>query len=173
MEHILYSNIAKHLENHKILSDNQHGFRAKRSCKTQLIQTIEDLSKALNDKQQIDMAILDFSKAFDTVSHSKLLHKLSYYGIRNHTLNWIKSWISDRSQQVVLNGATSSQVRVKSGVPQGTVLGPLMFLIFINDIAENTQSQVRLFADDCLLYRKISDSSDSEILQSDLDRLCT
>ena len=119
------------------------------------------------------MAILDFSKASDTVSHSKLLHKLSCHGIRNHTLNWIKSWISDRSQQVFLNGATSSQVRVKAGVPQGTVLGPLMFLIFINDIAENTQSQVRLFADDCLLYRKISDSSDSEILQSDLDRLCT
>ena len=81
MEHILYSNIAKHIENHKILCDNQHGFRAKRSCYTQLIQTLEDLSKALNDKQQIYMAIIDFSKACDTVSHSKLLQKLSFYGI--------------------------------------------------------------------------------------------
>ena len=172
MEHILCSNISKHLDKHTILSDNQHGFRAKRSCETQLVQTIEDLSKSINDKQQIDMAILDFSKAFDTVSHSKLLYKLNHYGIRNNTLNWIESWITNRTQQVVLNGATSNQVQVKSGVPQGTVMGSLMFLLFINDIAERTQSQVRLFADDCLVYRNINTNSDSLVFQRDLDLLC-
>ena len=118
------------------------------------------------------MAILDFSKAFDTVSHSKLLHKLDYYGIRSNTLNWIQSWITNRTQHVVLNGATSSQVDVKSGVPQGTVLGPLMFLVFINDIAESVQSKVRLFADDCLVYRNINNSSDASSFQQDLNRLC-
>ena len=154
MEHILCSNISKHLDKHNILSDNQHGFRAKRSCETQLVQTIEDLSKSLNDKQQIDMAILDFSKAFDTVSHSKLLYKLDHYGVRTNTLNWIRSWITNRTQRVVINGTTSNQVPVKSGVPQGTVLGPLMLLVFINDIAERTQSRVRLCAEDCLIYRE-------------------
>ena len=127
MEHILCSNISEHLDKHNIHSDYQHGFRAKRSCETQLVQTIEDLSKSLNDKQQIDMAILDFSKAFDTVSHSKFLYKVNHYGIRNNTLNWIKSWITNRTQQVVLNGATSNQAQVKSGAPQGTVMGQLVF----------------------------------------------
>ena len=89
MEHILYSNIMKHLDTHNILSDRQHGFRSKRSCETQLIETIEDLAKSMNDKQRCDMAILDFSKAFDTVSHSKLLHKLDFYGIRGSNLELI------------------------------------------------------------------------------------
>ena len=172
MEHILYSNIMKHLDTHNILSDRQHGFRSKRSCETQLIETIEDLAKSMNDKQQCDMAILDFSKAFDTVSHSKLLHKLDFYGIRGNNLEWIKSWITQRSQSVVLNGSSSDHVDVKSGVPQGTVLGPLMFLIFINDISEQTQSKIRLFADDCLLYRTINSIGDSKVFQQDLDLLC-
>ena len=172
MEHILCTNILKHLESNNILQDTQHGFRAKRSCETQLIQTLEDLAKSVNDKAQVDVAILDFSKAFDTVSHSKLLYKLRFHGIRNNTLRWIKAWLTKRTQKVVLNGESSSEVRVRSGVPQGTVLGPLMFLIFINDIAEQTQSQIRLFADDCLLYRTITKSTDSITLQEDLNQLC-
>ena len=97
MKHILCLIISKHLDNFNILSDNQHGFRAKISCETQLIQTIEDLSLSLNEKQQIDMAILDFSKAFDMVSHPKMLHKLDHYGVRKNTLSWIESWITNRT----------------------------------------------------------------------------
>ena len=123
MEHVLCCNILKHLESFDILSDNQHRFRARRSCETHLIQTIQDLAKSVSDKRQIYMAILDFSKAFDTVSHSKLLYKTNFYGIQNSTLEWITTWLTGRTQ-VVLNGESSSEVRVKSGVPQGTVLGP-------------------------------------------------
>ena len=86
------SNISKHLDKHNILSDNQHGFLAKSSCETQMVQTIEDISKSLDEKQHIDMANLDFSKVFDAESHSKLLFKLDHYGARTNTFNWIRSW---------------------------------------------------------------------------------
>ena len=118
------------------------------------------------------MAILDFNKALDMVSYPKLIYKLGHYGIRNNTIYWIKSWIANRKQRVVLNGTTSNQVQVKLGGPLGTVLGPLMFLVFINNITERTQSQVCLFADDCLVYRIINNSLDSNIFKQDLDRLC-
>ena len=172
MEHVLCCNILKHLETFDILSDNQHGFWAKRSCKTQLIQTIQDLAKSISDKIQIEMAILGFSKCFDTVSHSKLLYKSNFYGIQNSTLEWIKIFLTGRTQKVVLNGESSPEVRIKSGVPQGTVLGPLLFIIFINDIVEQTKSKRELFADNCLLYRTINAVSDSVILQTDLNHLC-
>ena len=102
MEHILCTNILKHLESNNILQDTQHGFRAKRSCETQLIQTLEDLAKSVNDQAQVDVAILDF--------HSKLLYKLRFHGIRNNTLRWIKAWLTERTQKVVRNGESSSEV---------------------------------------------------------------
>ena len=98
------------------------------------------------------MMILDFSKAFDTVPHRRLLMKLDHYGIRDHTHEWIRQWLTTRKQRVVLDGEASSEVHVDSGVPQGTVLGPLMFLLYVNDIGEGVNSEVKLFADDCLLY---------------------
>ena len=104
----------------------------------------------------MDIILLDFAKAFDKVPHIRLLHKLDYYGIRGGTLSWIKEFLSGRSQQVVLEGQKSSQKEVLSGVSQGTVLGPLLFLAFINDLPDVVKtSDARLFADDCLLYRHI------------------
>ena len=114
---------------------------------------------------------MDFAKAFDKVPHRRLLYKLDYCGIRGSTHKWITSWLSERSQKVVLDGQASDPVPVLSGVPQGSVLGPVLFLIFINYLPENIMSSVRLFADDCVLYRNTESPMDSQILQDDLNSL--
>ena len=115
--------------------------------------------------------MLDFSKAFDKVPHQQLLHKLEFYGITGDTLSWLTAFLSDRSQQVIINGALSSPCKVNSGVPQGSVLGPTLFLVYINDIADDIQSQLRLFADDCIIYRTINTPEDHTTLQQDLNQL--
>ena len=150
LKHIIHSHVMKHLELHNILTDSQHGFRAKRSTETQLIQTIHDLSKSLDKKETVDMAILDFTKAFDKVPHKRFIHKLNYYGISGSIATWIETFLIGRTQQVVVNGAALSSIIVTSGVPQGTVLGPLLFLLYINDPPDNLSTSVRLFVDDCI-----------------------
>lgn len=171
LEHVIHSNILRHLEKFNILSNFQHGFRKKRSCESQLLLTIHDLASGLNNRSQIDAVLLDFSKAFDKVPHQRLLKKLHHYGIRGMILDWIKAFLLSRKQQVILEGVKSCASDVSSGVPQGTVLGPLLFNIFINDLPNQVSSQVRLFADDCLIYREISDLDDSRALQNDLNCL--
>ena len=126
MEHVIASNLMKHLESEKILYEWQHGLRSKRSAETQLLTLVHELSDNLDRKKQVDIAVLDFSKAFDKVSHKHLATKLAYYGIRGSTLAWIISFLTNRTQQVVLEGIASGTV----GVPQGSVLGPKLFLIF-------------------------------------------
>ena len=121
--------------------------------------------------KQTDLIIMDFAKAFDKVPHGLLFHKLEYYGIRGSTHKWINSWLSGRTQQVVLDGQASDPVPVLSGVPQGSVLGPVLFLIFITDLLDNIRSSVRLFADDCVLYRNIHSLQDCLALQEDLTSL--
>ncbi len=171
LEHIIHSHIMKYFNINNILTDNQHSFRSKRSCESQLIITINDIAKGLEAGNQVDIVLLDFSKAFDKVPHQRLYHKLNYYGVRNNILSWITDFLSNRTQTVLLDGNKSSTAEVTSGVPQGTVLGPLLFLTFINDLPEETSSDARLFADDCLLYREIKTSADTEILQRDLTAL--
>ena len=125
-----------------------------------------------NEKgSQIDIAVLDFSKAFDTVPHDGLLSKLKHYGIDKHIWNWISNFLKYRKQCVVVDGIESSLVDVDSGVPQGTVLGPILFLLHINDLPSVIDSQVRLFADDCLVYKQIKSNSDQISLQKDLNSL--
>jgi len=118
MEHILVSNIMAHLESNNILNDTQFGFRSKHSCESQLLLTTTDLAKAIDSKLQTDVGILDFSKAFDKVSHSKLVYKLEFYGITGSILNWIKSFLYNHTQSVVVEGSYSTPCSVTSGVPQ-------------------------------------------------------
>ena len=171
LEHILASNIVKHLDGQGILYDLQHGFREKRSCETQLIMLIEDLARNASVGKQTDIILLDFSKAFDKVNHSKLLWKLHQYGIRGHVLNWVRAFLGSRSQRVVIEGEESESIPVTSGVPQGSVLGPILFLIYINDLPDEVCSQVRLFADDTALYLTMESEDSGPTLQSDLDIL--
>ena len=127
LEHVVHSSVMTHLEKHRVLDDAQHGFRKFRSCVSQLIITIDDFANCLRNHLQIDAILLDFSKAFDKVDHEILLAKLEHLGIRHSLLDWSRSFLIDRSQRVVVEGMESSPTRVRSGVPQGTVLGPLFF----------------------------------------------
>ena len=167
----MLSHIATHLDENNILSLRRHGFRPGLSCDTQLITAVHDLADTLNRKSQVDLVLLDFSKAFDKVAHGRLEAKLSHYGVKGKTLDWVRAFLSDRKQQVVVGGSQSKWSDVTSGVPQGSVLGPLLFLVYINDITKNITGEIRLFADDSILYQEISSAADQLSLQKDIDTL--
>ena len=158
-----------HSDKFDILCDNQHGFCKKRSCETQLIVTIYKIAKHLTHGNQVDVILLDFAKAFDKVPHARQLYKLDFYGIRGSLKSWTGSFLSGRKRSVVLDGGTSSEADVLLGVPQGTVLGPLLFLAFIKDLPEWAKhSNTRLFADNSLLFSQIMKQWDADLLQQDL-----
>ena len=160
-----------HLENNSILNERQHAFRKNHSCESQLINVIHDWATSIDQCKQTDIFILDFEKAFDTVPHELIKSKLHQAGVNKNILLWIDSFLSNRQQCVVVNGTKSNNEAVKSGVPQSTVLGPVLFLLHINDITENVSSETRLFADDCVCYREIKDINDCIILQNDINKL--
>ena len=134
---------------------------------------MDDFFSAFDKKTQTDVGILDFSRAFDTVPHQRLLGKLAHYGIQGSTIQWIEAFLVGRQMQVVVDGESSKSAPVILGVPQGTVLGPLLFNIYINDMPNvvSAGTMIRLFADDCLIYRLIKSTEDQAILQSDLHKL--
>ncbi len=169
-ERVFRKHLVKHLEESVLISDNQHGFRKKRSCMTQLLNHVEQIYQSLNDDHEVDVIYLDFAKAFDKVDHAILLAKLEKYGIQGNCLRWIKEFLLNRKQTVVVEGQKSSFQRVISGVPQGTVLGPILFVIYINDLLSCIQySKGFSFADDTKLIGAISGEHSVKLLQEDLD----
>ena len=171
IEHIIHSHLMNFYEDNQILCDQTHGFRKHRSCESQLFTTVQDLASGIDNSQQIDAILLDFSKAFDKVPHQRILIKLEHYGVRGTTLRWIRSFLSNKTQKVVVEGKSSCSAPVTSGVSQGTVLGLLLFLAYINDLPSNVNAKACLFADDCLLYRHIKTDKDAESLQENLNKL--
>jgi len=149
----------------------QHGFDPKKSCFNNLLETFEAWTDAVDSGFGVDVIYLDYSKAVDSVPHLRLIGKLSSYGIGDKLLLWFKSFLQGHSQRVVLNETESQWSNITSGVPQGSVLGPLLFVLYINDIAEFIQCQLRVFADDTKIYSIIRSICDVINLQRDLDKM--
>ena len=170
-ERVIQQQLLQYLLRHKLITRQQHGFLARHSTCSQLLECINDWSLALRNRHVVDVVYFDFAKAFDTVSHTKLIHKLSGYGIYGSLLNIISNFLSGRSQRVVLPNGSSNSVIVTSGVPQGSVLGPLLFLLYINDIADyfSNNTCIKLFADDIKIYLEIVNDSDIDEFQNGID----
>ena len=158
-------------EEQDLINKAQHGFRSGRSCCTQLLEVTQDWADAIEDKKPVDVIYLDYRKAFDSVPFERLLVKLYAYGIRVKLLQWIREFLTNRKQKVSVNNHSSNLVPVTSGIPQGGVLGPIMFLIYVNDLPEVVTSTVKLFADDTKLYRVIKNEEDKLQLQEHLKNL--
>jgi hypothetical protein len=173
MEGIVKDQIVKHLEKNGLIKKSQHGFMAGRSCTSNLLAFLEKVTTALDNSDPVDVIYLDFAKAFDTVPHERLKKKLKAHGISGGLLRWISAWLSDRKQRVVLNGKESTWEAVLSGVPQGSVLGPLLFLLFINDLdqAVSLSELLYKFADDTKLASLIKNEEDRQRLQASLNGL--
>ena len=172
MERILKGFLLDHLAENSIITPSQHGFLATKSTETQLLECVNDWTGSLNRQENVDVFYMDISKAFDVVSHPKLLHKLEKYKISGKFHGWISAFLQNRSQCVIVNETLSEEQKVRSGVPQGSVLGPLLFLLYINDLPNVVnESTVKIFADDTKLYLSRKKNSSFDALQGDIERL--
>merc|ERR1711888_508941 len=171
-EKVLRNHIVAHLEENGLLNPGQHGFRTGRSCLSQLLAHFETITQILEDGDNVDVIYLDFSKAFDKVDFLVTLRKIKHLGISGNIGKWIYSFLTGRTQCVIVNGMRSDVSEVKSGVPQGSVLGPLLFLILLGDIDKSIASAfVSSFADDTRVGRRIKTPADVQALQEDLNTI--
>ena len=171
MESIIRDKMMAYFESNNYLSEFQHGFVSHRSCTTNLLATLDSWTESLDRGAPVDAIYLDFSKAFDSVPHHRLLEKLKMYGISDKLLLWIKDFLIGRRQRVNVNGCYSDWSPVTSGVPQGSCLGPVLFVVFINDLPEVVKSLVQMYADDTKLFSEVENIEQKLILQRDLYNL--
>ena len=152
-----------------LIADEQHGFVAYRNRMTNLLTAIEDWRTMIHEGRVFDIIYTDFSNAFDSMPHARLITKLKALGIRDDILGWIESFLTNRKQKVIVEGETSTWSEVMSGVPQGSALGPILFVVFINDMPKSLSSVCKMFTDDAKVYREVNCTEDCESLQLDLD----
>jgi sarcosine oxidase/L-pipecolate oxidase len=171
MEKIIRDVLIHYMEVNGFFTKHQHGFRKGHSCATQLIEVMEQWTEDLDKKNSIDVIYLDFQKAFDTVPYKRLIHKLKGYGISGNLLLWIEDFLHERKQRVVSNGQSSSWTEVTSGIPQESVLGTILFTIYINDLPDALENMIKLFADDTKVFATVNNEEDKNSLQGDIDKL--
>ena len=182
MEALIKDAIVEHLAKNSLIRSSQHGFTAGRSCLTNLLEYMEELTKLVDEGLPVDMLYLDFSKAFDLVPHKRLMVKLRGLGVRGKVASWVEEWLGDRKQRVVLNGESSDWGNILSGVVQGSVLGPVLFLCFINDLdmavemvmgdGEDAKATIlKKFADDTKWGAVVETAQDRACFQTGIDQL--
>ena len=174
LERIVHRRLLQHLISNSVLSPRQFGFRPRSSTHRALLTATHDWHYNLDRGLSSAALFLDMSKVFDKVPHHKLISSLSSVGDSGALLKWFRSYLSNRSQTVVLNGQSSFPLPLKSSVPQGSILGPLLFIVYINLLADldlSPGSSIILYADDILLYRTVSSDNDSALLQHDADTI--
>ena len=163
--------IIEHLQRNDLVSRQQH-VTLGRSCVTQLLETLDIWTEAIDEGGGIDVVYMDFMKAFNSVPHRRLLAKVEAHGISMKVRNWIKDFLSNRTQRVLINGVGSEPGNVTSGIPQGSVLGPILFVLYINDLPRHVRSRAELFADDTKIFARNDRPKDVNTLQEDLYKLC-
>ena len=172
LESIIKDEVVDHLERNKLIKKSQHGFMRGKSCTSNLLAFLDKVTAAVDNGEAVDVVYLDFAKAFDKVPVERLLKKVEAHGISGQILRWIGAWLRNREQRVVLNGEASDWAAVLSGVPQGSVLRPLLFLIFINDLDEAAVARfIFKFADDTKVAQPAQTEEDCAVLQESLDGL--
>ena len=171
MESIIRDHILDFFTSNNLIAKSQHGFIPGRSCATQLLECLEKWTAAIDDGNPLDVIYLDFCKAFDSVPHARLLNKLFCLGVRGKAHDWCRSFLLQRRQRVMVNGSPSEWEQVKSGVPQGCVIGPIFFVVYVNDMPDVVCSTLKLFADDAKLFRMLDAEDATLVIQEDLRKL--